>query len=64
MNSDQILLKSKVIAENIVRDLKARNGLRQEWEQITPTCQKLILDYWAAIVGNELRGPARKVPKP
>ena len=64
MNSDQIRLKSKAIAEKIVRDLKDRDGFGQEWKQLTPTGQQMIRDYWQAIIGNELRGPARKVPKP
>lgn len=38
---------SKFIAEYIARDIKCRNGLGDEWEQIRPDIQKEIIAEWA-----------------
>ena len=41
---------AKIAVRNIIKDLKDRRGLRQEWEQIDEDIQCEIQDVWVAWV--------------
>jgi hypothetical protein len=42
--------KATLIVEAILKDLKGRRGLRQEWDGIDRDIQEEIIDVWAASV--------------
>jgi hypothetical protein len=47
---------ARQIVREIIKDLSDRRGLKQEWNAISPTIQKEIIESWTSIVE---RGYAR-----
>jgi hypothetical protein len=51
---DANMIAAKLAVEALIKDLKDRQGIGDEWEQIDSDIQEEIKDTWTMIVLNEI----------
>ncbi len=53
---NDVRLRAATVVAEIVDDLYDRQGLGDEWDQITDDVRDEIIDTWRSIVAKALRG--------